>query len=340
MVPISLVEKLKTLLDIISSSSFFYAALVIAVVLLILIFINIKRQQKINNILFTIGWLFVIIVLFIKYHQSIFALGDNFIENIFMAIYFPNLAVYTFVMIVSNASLFYSVFKKDIEIITKIINVISSILIDFLFILILDIIVANNIDIYSKSEVYQNNNLFVLLEITMIIFTLWLLSLLIIKGIKRLLRHGKKNIKIESNDIVNDQVVNKSSFVNYQKPEKVSPKPTIINSNFNYGPTVEANVVPAINNVNVVNHNRVGIDIDKQPPIVDPSSVNMTKPSILNNNINNQVVPDHFINNIYSKDDNRQSIFNNVPTDTVHQLNSNETSLNDTDNDDNIEILL
>ena len=267
MIPMSIIEKLKTIFDIVSSSPFFFISFIIAVILLILVIISLKKYKKVNTKLFVISWLFITGVLVIKYYSFIIALADSFIENVFMAIYFPNLAVFTIVLLITNISLFHSILKKDKDMVYRIIQITTAILIDFLFILILDTVVKNNIDIYSQTEVYQNTNLFVLLESSMAIFTIDVALNVIIFIIKKLLNYKKEPIKqdLPQQNISTQATQQQTPVVERPKsniqvvPAQITQSIPIATTNVvtpQYKPQImpEVNVVPAVNNVNRVNN--------------------------------------------------------------------------------------
>ena len=304
MIPISITEKLKTLFGIISSSTFFLVALIISVILLITIIISLKKFKKIGKKLFIISWIVVVVVLLVRYYEYIFQLGDSFIENIFMAIYFPNLAVFTIVLIANNTMLYTSILKRELDMIYRIIWITSAILTNFLFIIILDIVVSSKVDIYTASSVYANKSLFVLLEINMAIFTVAVILTiicLIVKKITKVNNLSNTNIKEYSTPVVTTVKVpleeNKTISTTTQPPSipimQKTSQPFINNQNTN------------INNFKAPNNNSTNININKNqgapvtaiPASTQPILEPVSKPTIQNfsqlivnnqsNNINN-----------------------------------------------------
>lgn len=342
MVPTSIIEKLKTIFNTIVSSSFFFIALIIAIVLLILIMISLKKYKKVNTKLFIVSWIFIIIALIVKYYEFMINLLDSFIENIFMAIYFPNFAVFTIVLLITNISLFHSSLKKDKDMIYKIIQITSAILIDLLFILILDTTAKNNIDIYSQTEVYQNNELFVLLESSMAIFTVNVILNMIVFIIKKLLNYKtipqsqglqqektpvstiqqsmieepKSNSIISTNSKIPAATYTDNIVTNQSNHFITHPNSTIIAQNtpsnmhtsdinksqYQTKRIPEANIVPAVNNINRVNN----------------SFINNTNNISSNQNLHTGINPQSLLTNNVKIINNNNSIpdtsaqFNNV----------------------------
>lgn len=302
MMPISLIEKLKTIYNMISSNSLFLIALIITGILLLLIAISLIRHKKINIKLFLFIWLLITILIIIKYHKFILALGDSLIENVLMAIYFPNFAIFTIVLTISNISLFYNIIKKNISMIYKVIQIISAVLIDFLFILILDTVVVNNIDIYSQTEVYQNNNLFVLLETSMIIFTINVILTLIIFVTKKLLKHNKQklspktqvelidktiiennNDQIEQNPIRNDTI--EQNYNTNIPPTNTNQTHQVSILNYNSVPNINTNA--QYNNLNQATTNNLNRPIYYQESIMQYNQQANLTPNIKQTTINN-----------------------------------------------------
>ena len=171
----SLTEKLKILMNMIFKSPLFLFSFIIALFLFIVFIIFLKKDKKINKWFFISAWLIIFIVLVIKYNSIVFYLIDSFFDSIFMALYFPNISIYITLVIISNFFLLYSFIKKDLDKSYKLINFLSSLLIDTLLILIIDVVNSNSLNINDSLVIYSNSNLLVLFELTTSIFTSWIL---------------------------------------------------------------------------------------------------------------------------------------------------------------------
>jgi hypothetical protein len=115
------------------------------------------------------------------------------VEEIFMAIYFPNLAVYSLVIVSTNICLFISLIKKQVQNEYKIANIFSTIILDFLFILILETIIKNDIDIYETLTIYSNKEMLVLIELSTAIYTAWIIVIGFIKLVDKTI--GKEKVE-------------------------------------------------------------------------------------------------------------------------------------------------
>lgn len=187
MVQFTLLEKIKMLIDIILSSSFFLTTVVLGSLFTGIMIMSIRKNKKIDKKIFVLAWLFVITFLFVRHFNTLFRMLDNMIENIFISVYFPNLATYVAILLTTNYIFISSLIKKNTNKYMLALNTISFIGINTLFLFIADTVVEENIDIYSRLTVYSNSDLLILLELSTGLFTLWLFILSIIWAIKKIL---------------------------------------------------------------------------------------------------------------------------------------------------------
>lgn len=191
----SIVQKLKILNDIVISSPAFFICFFSGLLILLVYLLSVLLRKKISKYFFLSIWVIAFVSIIIVYHKFVFNLFDNLFNNVFMAIYFPNLAVYSIIIIVSNVVFIYSLLNKKVGIKHKIINSISTILLDILLLLIIDIVTKNNINVYEQLTVYSNSNLLVLLELSTAIFTSWILLNLLASAHSKLKIYDKKKSK-------------------------------------------------------------------------------------------------------------------------------------------------
>ena len=172
---VSFLNKLSILNDIILSSPLFLFSILLFEIALIVYILFKRGKINISKKMVICVWIFVVFVLLIIYHDVFFNLIDNFINYIFTALYFPNLAVYLAVVCISNVFFFMSILDKNINKKHKTINIINSILIDSLLIFIIDLVNRNHINVYEKLTIFSNPKLLVLLELSTGIFTSWII---------------------------------------------------------------------------------------------------------------------------------------------------------------------
>ena len=131
-----------------------------------------------------------------------------------------------FLLIIVNIGFIYTLIK-NIHKSYKILTGIISIILDLLFIIIINIILENKIDITSEITLYTNSNLLVLLELSTALFVSWLLLIIFISAYLKL--------KVLDNNVIftND--------ITYPKMD------VYINETNN---TYKRKVIPAYNSIN------------------------------------------------------------------------------------------
>lgn len=187
----SFVEKIKMLMELISSSYLFLGVMIICILLLTLLIILTILNKKVNKWVFIIVSIILGILLLINYGDIIIKVLDVILDSIFMALYFPNLPVYISIILVSNIMFLISVFNKKQSKAKKITNMINAIFLDFLLILIIEVVKNNNINIYEEVSLYTNSNLLILLELSTAIFVSWILINLFISAHQKLKKYDK-----------------------------------------------------------------------------------------------------------------------------------------------------
>lgn len=199
----SLVEKISILMELISSSTLFLICSIMCIVLLLFFIVCIVLNKKINKWIFIILSAFICMIILINYGEIIIKILDAIIDSVFMALYFPSLPIYMIVLIISNVFLIISLFSKKLTKSKKIINITNGLILDFLLILIIEIVSRNKIDIYEQVTLYSNRYLLVLLELSMGIFVSWLLISLIISAKNKLKKYDSNELP-EMQEIIFD----------------------------------------------------------------------------------------------------------------------------------------
>lgn len=187
----SFVEKIKMLMELISSSYLFLGVMIVCILLLTLLIILTILNKKVNKWVFIIVSIILGLLLLINYGDIIIKALDVILDSIFMALYFPNLPVYISIILVSNILFIISIFNKKQTKVKKITNTINAIFLDFLLILIIEVVRNNNINIYEEVSLYTNSNLLILLELSTAIFVSWILICLFISAHQKLKKYDK-----------------------------------------------------------------------------------------------------------------------------------------------------
>ena len=216
----TLLDRIKILSNLIISSPFFISIVVIFLLTTFVLLLYGRIKNKILKYIVAFGYLLIAVLILIKYGSSILNLSDSLVDQVFSFLYFPNLIAYVCMIILTILIIIYTFVNKKTKFFIKTFNVITFVFIMILFVLTLDVIVRNGINIYEKSEVFSNETIVVLIEMSTFIFAIWTASLFI-------------------NYIVNviNEKLEKNKF--HEIEEKVEEKISIYENNVNIDNEVE-----------------------------------------------------------------------------------------------------
>ncbi len=193
------------------SSDVIYALLFLIFLLLALYFMFSRKINKKEKKVIKIAYIIVLTCLIINYSSSFLSFLDYMVNKIFLVIYFPNLAAYVVMVLIATAIFIHSLFSQRINVVIRNINIGVYVLILYFLFLLGQVVVNKNINVYSELAIYQNEEMMVLIEITMILFSLWILGLGIYKLFKLVINRKnnhetKENFKEISNE-TNDEIL-------------------------------------------------------------------------------------------------------------------------------------
>lgn len=188
----SLIEKINILMELISSSSLFLFFSMIGIALLIFSIVCIIKNKKINKWIIIVIFSMIGLIVFVNYSSIIIKILDTIIDSVFKVLYFPNLPIYITILIISNVCLIISLISRKESKIRRIINLISSSILDLLFVFIISVVSMYDINIYEEINLYTNSTLLVLLELSTGIFTSWILIRLFESAHTKLKKYDEK----------------------------------------------------------------------------------------------------------------------------------------------------
>lgn len=203
----TIIEKLNIIKDMVLTQPELFIVFACFMILGIILFAFSKMKKSKYIKLFLLSYILILLALIIGYNVDMYKLLDYFINNVFYLLIFPNIAVYTGMLIASNILLLTGVLGNGKSKIIKIINVIFYSLIGLFTYLIMDVIVTNKIDVYSLIDVYSNETLFALLQLSMILFIIWVVIRIIIKITNKLLTKKQNLTEVENTE---EEVVNQN----------------------------------------------------------------------------------------------------------------------------------
>lgn len=327
---LSIAEKFKILFDMILDFKFIFIFLGVLVIVTFLYLIK-KIDNRKYIMIITLSLLLILGIDIVINYKELAEVFDNFMTIFFSNIYFPSVYVYVDTLLIVAIAFITSMFNKMLNKIYKIINGITFVMNNILLTIILNIIAKNKIDVFTPNELYTNINLVAVLEISIGLFVLWVLSLIVVYTTSVICdRIGNKrrefvtcdiNSDVEGIDITKDT----SSYNNVLTPvEAVSEvkEPSIVTYEIESN-NVEPEVIEEVSNVDT----NVGTDNVKE----NNNNV-VTFDDILNGRI-----PVNYYENVLSVDEhdivNPQEVFENKYKE--YKEKSNIESFQDIVNDAN-----
>ncbi len=187
---LSFFDEVKTMIEVSKTSKIYILLILFFLVFIYSLFIQKNTKKKSKKKTELLISLFFFLITIITYYQILGKMVDNMINHFFITLYFPNLAIYTAMIITINiilwSSLFHSKTKKEIKRINTIVYCIEN----YLYLLIVNEINRKNLDIFTQQSIYKNKEVRALIELASTIFIIWILFLIIYKLIRR---YQKKN---------------------------------------------------------------------------------------------------------------------------------------------------
>ena len=327
---LSIVEKFKILFDMILDFKFIFIFLGVLVIATFLYLIK-KIDNRKYIMIITLSLLLILGIDIVINYKELAEVFDNFMTIFFSNIYFQSVYVYVGTLLIVAIAFITSMFNKMLNKIYKIINGITFVMNNILLAIILNIIAKNKIDVFTPNSLYTNINLVAVLEISIGLFVLWILSLIVVYTTSVICdRIGNKrrefviydtNSDVEGIDITKDT----SSYNNVLTPVKVVSEvkePSIVTYEIESN-NVEPEVIEEVSNVDT----NVGTDNVKE----NNNNV-VTFDDILNGRI-----PVNYYENVLSVDEhdivNPQEVFENKYKE--YKEKSNIESFQDIVNDAN-----
>lgn len=253
---LSLLDKLSLFFEVAGDSAW---SILILIILLVLVYVfsqTTKKTIKRNKIIYISFSLLILVSLFIFYLPSIGKIFDNMMNNLFIVIYFPSLAVYFAAIITTSIILWISLFSYKTSKLIKRLNLVMYLIINYLFALLLYVINNKKLDIFSTESIYGNKQATALIELTSIIFVVWILFLIIYKLVLIYLR---RDYREPTKKVIVKKVVKKlpENYLNIEVPSMVYGKVSKEKEEKNYINIDVPKVVYSTNNKTY---------IEKEPP--------------------------------------------------------------------------
>lgn len=171
---INLLEKLEILMKLITNSQVLMVTTIFISIALVL-FLNKQIDiKKLFKIVLLINLGSFLIMLFTNY-KEILSIYSNIVDKIFMNMYFPSVEIYMFILVFMTIVLLSSIFNFKMKKSYKLTNIISFFIIIYLFLSLIYVVTTNNLNIFVASSIYTNQEALTLLELSTLVFALWII---------------------------------------------------------------------------------------------------------------------------------------------------------------------
>jgi len=196
MATLSLLEKLAIIFEVSKSSIVFLVAIMLLIFFGLVLITTNKLNVKTSRRLFILIYIFIFSCIIVLYKDSFSSMVTYLMNNLFKVIYFPNLAIYLFAIFIMNIILWYSVFSFKSTNIIKNVNIIVYIIINYLLVVLLDIINKQKLDVFNQASIYGNKSAQAVIELSSLIFIVWIIFLFLYKAIMVYLTRNNKLPKV------------------------------------------------------------------------------------------------------------------------------------------------
>ena len=191
---LSFIDKLLTFLKLPFESFLNIEIFLIFIILYIFLLYNEKRRNKKVKLTLISLIIFFFACLVFYFQEDIISVLSEIIKTIMRCFYFPNIVFYILTAIISLIILIYTNLKSNLTKLNKIITCTFTIIHLFLFTNFISLAITNNTSLTNTANIYQHDNMFVIVLFSQIIFILLIIYKLIYHFCY--IRHSKlKNIK-------------------------------------------------------------------------------------------------------------------------------------------------
>lgn len=225
MARMSFMEKINVLIETSKSSNLFVVVLIGLAFLGIILFTTNNKNKKTGQKIFLSIYAFITLFLIVAFNSSLGKMFEYMMNNFFIVLYFPNLAVYLAAIIITNVILWMSVFNNKTSKIIKNINIIVYLVLNYILALTLNLITTEKLDIFTQESIYGNNKTHALIELSSVIFVVWIIFLVLYKIILSYLKRNEKE-KVRVKRVVVEKKVKKlpENFIATTPPTTVIQK--------------------------------------------------------------------------------------------------------------------
>ena len=172
---LSIIEKLITFITLPFQSFLTIEILLIFLLILIFLIYNEKRKNKKVKYAITAILIFFFSLLAFYFSEDIVTVLSEIVKTIMRCFYFPNIVFYILTTVISLVILIYTILKKNLTKLNKIITYVLTLIHLYLFTNFISLAITNNTSLTNTANIYQHDNMFIIVLFSQIIFIILIL---------------------------------------------------------------------------------------------------------------------------------------------------------------------
>ena len=189
---LSILDKIFDVLKMIFSSFLGIELFLLCTFFLVISIFNIKQKEKVvNYFTLAIFSMFIILLIIFNLDYTGYCI-DKVLKLVLKYIYFPSTVVYFYMEVLVVIILMITIFSEKITSFKKIFNYVIFTLFNLLFFLFISVISYNKIDLASTVDLYSNNSILSLVQVSNILFVIWFLFTFFYNLYKYFKKYDKK----------------------------------------------------------------------------------------------------------------------------------------------------
>ena len=189
---LSILDKIFDVLKMTFSSFLGIELFLLCTFFLVISIFNIKQKEKVvNYFTLTIFSMFIILLIIFNLDYTGYCI-DKVLKLVLKYIYFPSTVVYFYMEVLVVIILMITIFSEKITNFKKIFNYVVFTLFNLLFFLFISVISYSKIDLASTVDLYSNDSILSLVQVSNILFVMWFLFTFFYNLYKYFKRYDKK----------------------------------------------------------------------------------------------------------------------------------------------------
>lgn len=172
---LSFVEKIVNVFKFTFSSYLQIELFILCLLLFLFLLINLRMKNKIvNYFIFFSFFCFMFLLCLFNWDYVVYCI-DKVLSLIIGYIYFPSPVIYFFIILFAINLLMFTAFTNKLTVFKKIINYVCFIILILLFFSFVSLLVYNNIDLKTVTDLYKNDTILSVVQVGNLVFVGWIL---------------------------------------------------------------------------------------------------------------------------------------------------------------------